>query len=116
MAQKGYRRGKKCPDCGKPIGDRASKCKGCAKKSPSGACKPILAWRYDCPCGIAAYSFDGTPTIRDSAGHDVRRGPRVIYNGGKFYDYCPACGASAGGHSFERRDEMFYVVSCLGND
>jgi len=73
---------------------------------------PFMAWRYDCPCGIVAYSFDGTPTIRDSVGHEVTRGARVICNSGKFYEHCPRCGTSGGAHSCERRDEMFYVASC----
>jgi len=115
MARKGYGRGKKCPGCGKPIGDRASKCKSCIRKSPNiGGGSPLLAWRYDCPCGIVAYSFDGTATIRDSVGHEIRRGSRVIYSEGKFHDFCPLCGLSADSHAGARGDERDgYAISCF---
>lgn len=71
-----------------------------------------LAWQYDCRCGIVAYSFDGTPTIRDSMGHDVRRGSRAIYYGGKFSNSCQVCGLSANSHSGVREDEWLYGVVC----
>lgn len=112
MAKKGYRRGNECPDCGTAISDRATKCRVCTKRQEHRDSKPLMGWRYDCHCGITAYSFDGASSIRDGAGHEVQRGARAICNGGEFYDYCPACGASAGGHSFERQEEMLYVACC----
>jgi len=113
MARRGYSKKKKCPGCGKPISNQAEKCNSCAKKANEAKLRPpLMAWRYDCPCGIRAYSFDPLPEIRDSAGHEIRRGARAIYNNGKLYDYCPACGTSGGAHSCERRDEVFYVACC----
>ena len=115
MLKRGYSKKKKCLDCGKPISNQAKKCRSCAQKKPEQETKdhPLLAWRYDCPeCGIVAHSFDRLPEIRDSAGHEVRRGARVICNSGKYHDYCPACGFSAGNHAGERKNEMLYEARC----
>lgn len=72
----------------------------------------LMAWRYDCECGITAYSFEPPPEIRDSRGHTVRRGGRVIYLGGKFHNPCPSCGQRPDIHTYERRDGSFYVAVC----
>lgn len=75
--------------------------------------RPLLAWQYDCPCGIRAYSFDGVPEIRDSAGHEIRRGARVIYYAGKFHNPCPKCGRHPDAHgSGGREDQMFLIAAC----
>lgn len=73
----------------------------------------LMAWRYDCQCGISAYALEPQPEIQDSRGHSVRRGGRVIYLGGKFYNPCPLCGEHPNDHTCELRDEMFYVALCL---
>lgn len=115
MAKKDYRKGKKCPDCGKPISDRARKCKSCVKKSPKtgeGDGSLLMAWRYDCQCGVTAYAFEPRSEIRDSHGHGIRRGGRVICFGGKYHNPCPLCGQHPDDHSYELRDEMFYVALC----
>jgi len=74
----------------------------------------LMAWRYDCRCGKTAYAFDPHPEIRDSRGHSVRRGGRVVYLGGKFCNPCPVCGQHPNDHTCELRDEMFYVSLCPG--
>ena len=116
MRQKDYSKKRKCPDCGRPISNRAKKCGSCAKKLPKsgeeGSSRLLLAWRYDCQCGITAYAFEPHPEIRDSEGHSVRRGARVIYFGGKFHNPCPSCGQRADDHTYELKDETFYVALC----
>lgn len=113
--KRGYSKKKKCADCGRPITNQAKKCKSCAHKKPENEEKhsSLLAWRYDCvQCGITAYAFEPQPEIRDSQGHRVRRGVRVIYVGGKFYNPCPSCGQPSDEHTYELRDETFYVAVC----
>lgn len=109
MAAKTGRRGaKRCPGCGADMDGRAKACRKCYRDDS----ETLLAWQYDCQCGIRAYSFDGVTEICDTAGHTVRRGPRVIYSGGKFATYCPLCDVSALGHGGQRRDEMFHQAVC----
>lgn len=88
---------------------RKAKRGGLEVKKPS---QGLLAWRYDCWCGIGAYSFDGPLTIRDSKGHDVSRAERVIYCDGGFHNPCPLCEKPAIEHTGERKEEMFYEAVC----
>jgi hypothetical protein len=113
--KRGYSKKKRCADCGRLITNQAKKCKSCAHKKPKNEEKhpPLLAWRYDCvQCGVTAYVFEPQPEIRDSQGHSVRRGGRVICFGGKFCNPCPLGGQHPNDHTLELRDEMFYVALC----
>lgn len=112
--KRGYSKKKKCADCGRLISNRAKKCKGCAHKKPEQEEKSpsLLAWRYDCQCGTVAYGFASHGVIQGSCGHDIARGPRVICNSGRFYDYCPECGVSGRSHMGRRKNEMFYEALC----
>ena len=48
----------------------------------------------------------------DSEGHSVKRGPRVIYFGGRYHNPCPKCGQHPDDHNYQLRDETFYVALC----
>lgn len=109
------KRTKKCPVCGASMDRRATRCRNCYRQSMAPSAKyPLMAWRCDCQCGITAYALEPRPEIRDSQGHSVTRGARVICFAGKFHNPCPLCGQRADDHTYELRDEMFYVALCPG--
>lgn len=109
----------RCVECGKRVSRGYERCRSCAQKKAWEARRPpekpkiYLAWRYDCHCGLKAFSFEPHRFIQATCGHDVNRGSRVLYYQGKTYETCPICGGDVGSHHCERgQDETFYIAPC----
>lgn len=112
-----YSKGKKCPDCGNPITNKARRCKSCAQKLSVEEEAPFcyMTWQYPCSCGLIAYSFEPHLMLQKSCGHDVIRGKRTLYLNKRCHNPCPVCGREAWAHSYQRDDESgFYVALCPG--
>lgn len=112
-----YSKGKKCPDCGNAITNKARRCKSCARKLSVEEETPSchMAWQYPCSCGHIAHSFEPHLMVQATCGHDVTRVKRTLYLNSRFHNPCPVCDREATAHSYQRDDESgFCRALCPG--
>lgn len=73
----------RCPGCGGSKDSRGRLCRECYFKTVRREEEPEspvrVAWRYNCPCGLRAFSFEPHLVIQATCGHDVKRGDRFLY-------------------------------------